>query len=78
MNEALDFFQKILFPGSQKTFKAIFYIYLGRHNIANPFLFFVYFVQTIQFLQQINVINVHPVFCAGIRTHDILNMSHHT
>ena len=41
-------------------------------------LFFVYFrlfKQTLQFLQQINVKNVHPVYGAGIRTHDLWNMS---
>ena len=43
-----------------------------------PSLFFIYFrllKQTLQFLQQINVKNVHPVYGAGIRTHDLLNMS---
>ena len=33
--------------------------------------------QTVQFLQQINVKNVHPVYGAGIRTHDLSNMSRH-
>ena len=36
-------------------------------------LFFVYFrlfKQTKQFLQQINVKNVHPVYSAGIQTHN--------
>ena len=33
------------------------------------------FKQTKQFLQQINVKNVHPVTGAGIRTHNLLNMS---
>ena len=43
------------------------------------FLFIVgLFKQTIQFLQQMNVkkCHVHPVFGAGIQTHDLLNMSH--
>ena len=36
----------------------------------------VFFKQTsIQSLQQINFKNVHPVYCAGIRTHNLLNMS---
>ena len=36
-------------------------------------LFSVFFKQTIQFLQQINVkkCHVHPVYGAGIRTHDL-------
>ena len=31
--------------------------------------------QTLQFLQQINVKNVHPVYGAGIRTHNLQNVS---
>ena len=31
--------------------------------------------KTVQFLQQINVIKIHPVYGAGIRTHNLLNMS---
>ena len=45
---------------------------------AIPGLFFVYFClfkQTLQFLQQINVKNVHPEYGAGIRTHNLRNMS---
>ena len=41
-------------------------------------LFFVYFrrfEKTLQFFQQINVKNVHPVWGAGIRTHNLSNMS---
>ena len=41
---------------------------------------FILFKQTIQFLEQINVKkcpNVHLVQDTGIRTHDLLNMSHH-
>ena len=37
-------------------------------------LFFIYFClskHTLQFLRQINVKNVHPVYGAGIRTHDL-------
>ena len=32
------------------------------------------FKQTLQFLQQMYVKNVHPVYGAGIRTHDIQNV----
>ena len=35
----------------------------------------VFFKQTIQFLQQIDVKNVHPVYRAGVPTHDLWNMS---
>ena len=34
------------------------------------------FKQTIQFLQQINVKKVHPIYGAGIQTHNLFNMSH--
>ena len=43
-----------------------------------PGLFFIYFIlfkEALQFLPQINVKNVHPVYGAGIRTHDLRNMS---
>ena len=45
---------------------------------AIPGLFLVYFhllKQTLQFLQQINVKNVQPIYSAGIRTHNLQNMS---
>ena len=45
---------------------------------ANHGLFFVYFSlfkQTLQFLWQIYAKKFHPVFCAGIRTHNLLNVS---
>ena len=47
---------------------------------AIPGLFFIYFClfkQTLQFLQQIYVEKcyVHPVYGAGIRTHDLRNTS---
>ena len=34
------------------------------------------FRQTIQFVQQINVKSIHPVYGAGIRTHDLSNITH--
>ena len=46
-------------------------------KMGNPGLFFAYFrlfKQKLQFLQQINVKNVHPVYGAGIGTHDLRNM----
>ena len=42
---------------------------------AIPDLFFGLFKQTLQFLQQINVKNIHPVYGAGIRTHNLKNTS---
>ena len=41
---------------------------------AIPGLFFI-IVTNIKFLQQINMKNVHPVYGAGIRTHDLCNIS---
>ena len=41
-------------------------------------LFFVSFLllkQTLQFLQEITGENVHPLYGAGIQTHDLQNMS---
>ena len=55
---------------------SIYIIFLKKW--ANPGLFFIYFrlfKHTLQFLQQINVKNVHPVYGAGIRTHNLWNMS---
>ena len=46
-------------------------------KMATTGLFFVYFCllkQTLQFLQQIYVKKIHPVYRAGIRTHDLNNM----
>ena len=39
------------------------------------FVYFCLFEQTLHFFQQINVKNVHPVFGAGIWTHNHLIMS---
>ena len=38
-------------------------------------IYFRLFKQTLRFLQQIYVKNLHPVYGAGIRTHDLSNMS---
>ena len=38
-------------------------------------LFLVFSNKYYKFVQQIYVKNVHPVYCAGIRTHDLRNMS---
>ena len=42
--------------------------------IGHPWPLFVYF-RLFVFLQQINVKNVNPLYCAGIRTHNLQNMS---
>ena len=53
-------------------FTSNYVTYMGHHR---PLFIFVFFKQTLQFLQQINVKNVHPVYSAGIRTHNIQNLS---
>ena len=42
---------------------------------ANSGLFYRLFLVSLQFLQQIYVKNVHPVYGAGIRTHNLCNIS---
>ena len=39
------------------------------------FIYFRLFKHTLHFLQQINVEHVHPVYGAGIQTHNLWNMS---
>ena len=48
---------------------------IWSHWSQAPFCLFSSFQQTLQFLQQIYVINGHPVYCTGIRTHDLSNKS---
>ena len=57
-------------------FKGAFYIYflMGHPRRLFQFIFYL-FKQTLQFLQQVFVGNVHPVYGAGIQTHDPQNMS---
>ena len=50
--------------------------YKGPTPVSFSFIFGL-FKQTIQFLQEIIVKNVHPVYSAGIWTHDLSNMSRH-
>ena len=55
------------------------FLKIGQPRASFSFTFGL-FKQTINFLHQINVKicpNVHPVYGAGIQTHDLLNMSHH-
>ena len=49
--------------------------YLKRAISSLLFRLFSVFSNKLQFLQKINVKNSHPVYGAGIRTHDLLNMS---
>ena len=57
-------------------FRKMEIVFLKKRANSVLFLYiFGLFKQTIQFLQQINVKNVHPVYSAGIRTHDLSNMS---
>ena len=52
--------------------------FLKNVSIAATFSFiFSLFKQTIQFIKQINVkkCQIHPVYGAGIQTHDLQNMS---
>ena len=54
-------------------------VHVGRCFLTPAYFSIIFglFKQAIQFLQQINVkiSHVHPVFGAGIRTHDLRNMS---
>ena len=52
--------------------------YFFKKNGPTPASLIIYFLfkQTLlQILQQINVKNVHPVYGAGIRTHNLQNVS---
>ena len=46
-------------------------------NLGLFFSFILSFQTNNTIFQQINVKNVHPVYGAGIRTHDLSNMSRH-
>ena len=48
--------------------------YLRTSSASFSFIFYL-FQTRISILIQINVKNVHPVYVAGIRTHDLQNMS---
>ena len=59
------------------VFSLFFFFYLLWKNGPTPASFsfiFGLFKQTLQFLQQIYVKNVHPVYSAGIWTHDLWNV----
>ena len=50
------------------------YVFLNWPTPASFSFILGLFKQTLQFLQQMYVKNVHPVYGAGIRTHDIQNV----
>ena len=52
-----------------------FCLAMARYLFFQPLFRLFSSFQTLQFLQQINVKNVHPVYGAGIQTHDLWNMS---
>ena len=71
--KAPDSYAKILIPRPPKTCQ----MFLRKYG-PNPATFsfiFIFFKHTLQFLQQINMINAHPLYGAGIRTHNLWNMS---
>ena len=78
-----DFFKKKLCKVARGRLKKRFYsvwfcnkkFFFNGQTPASFSFIFVSFNETLQFLQQINVKNVHPVSSAGIRTHDLWNVS---
>ena len=60
--------------GRPHQFRKLNY-FLNRPTPASFSFIFGLPKQTLQFLQQINVKNVHPVYGAGIRTHNLQNVS---
>ena len=48
---------------------------MGQPPASFSFIFGLFKQISLQFLQQIYVKNVHPVYGAGIRTHDLQNVS---
>ena len=69
----------VTFDAAFPKFQSIHHLFFIKWANHGLFLFiFGLFKQTIQFLQQINVKkcpNVHPVYGAGIWTHDLSTMS---
>ena len=51
------------------------YYYFNGPSPASFSFIFGFFSNKLQLLQTINGIDIHPVYGAGIRTHDLLNMS---
>ena len=47
---------------------------MGQPRPLLSFIFDLFKQTSLQFLQQIYVKNVHPVYGAGIRTHDLRNL----
>ena len=55
----------------------LFSFFSNRPSPSSFWFIFVFFKHTLQFLQQIYVKNVHPVYRAGIKTHNFQHMSLH-
>ena len=53
-----------------------FQLHFFKKGHPRPLLLFIFghFKQKLPFLKHINVKNVHPVYGAGIRTHNLWNM----
>ena len=67
-------------PGKAETLQTIQHLLFFLKNWANPGLFFVYFRSfqtnnTIFTTNECEKCHVHPVSGAGIRTHDLWNVS---
>ena len=57
------------------THSNVFFFKKNGPTPASLLFIFSLLKQTLQFLQQLYVKNVHPVYFAGIRTHDLWNVS---
>ena len=55
--------------------KGIFFLKNGPTPASFSFIFILFKQTSLHFLLQIFVKNVHPVYGAGIRTHDLWNVS---
>ena len=69
-----SFFPLPLDQSSRLKLDCVYFLKNGPTSASFLFIF-VLFKQTLQFLQQIYVKNVHPVYGAGIQTHDLRNVS---
>ena len=58
-----------------QTFSREYVFFIKKANPGHFFVHFRSFQTTIEFLQQMYVKNVHPGYGAGIRTHDLWNVS---
>ena len=54
---------------------ALFFFKMGQPRPLLWFIFGIFKQTSLQFLQQMYVKNVHPVYCAGIQTNNLRNVS---